>query len=773
MCDPNGQNDENGRVFSLPKKLMVALAIIVICIVAGYLYLDSLLFFNQWVKPGLERAFDVSVSVESYEVSGLSRISIGGIHVETLDREPNVSLSVGELDIDIALAPLLRRKLRIESMRVSNVAVECSGDDGGKLVAQGDLSTKLPFLSVSEIPASEKKSSGSDRLPVSLELDELEGENMSLSYEFGEGRIARIELHDVRMDWSRLHISREKNILNADPLKVSGRGVASMRLMEDSDVQLSGAPAGDFSVRCSPLQRNNEVTGAHVEITVSVTDGRIGDRELGGHTLHCEPDIYWLEGSRVVSLESGDFVVKNDEMNLLEGEVSGEYRLNDEGGRIDLAMNIPAGSLPEISYILGLGNDLDVDAEKFLQNMDLRFVVKVEAANELRRWKIYDGALSANTGTGELGKISFDFPRADVDEDWESFDVREGVVEVTAGGSQVGSVSVNGDVERNNKLETRFYLASEALNMRPVLLLWGIEPSQDAEPLVLQDVSMSVISSGHLVKARDGSCRVVGGKVEFAEVQVVAGGETPECLWKGVSIEGVDLGMIFENLLPEKYGYLTGTVYGSSEGKLHGTSPEALSEFFRSKLEVRVEDGEIRSAGVLEGLAEATGLPWLKAIVFDEICVEGVSDQEGITVVKGDVTGREQKINITGDVTYTGELDLSVRLALGGKLKERVEQRSYSALLKRGSDGYLWFPVPLVVGGTIESPMVRMDFTSGGIMEAGVRVLQRRVREEEEDDEGAERQDQAEDGEKNDEQMDSRERLLNLLGERIKKELED
>jgi hypothetical protein len=58
-------------------------------------------------------------------------------------------------------------------------------------------------------------------------------------------------------------------------------------------------------------------------------------------------------------------------------------------------------------------------------------------------------------------------------------------------------------------------------------------------------------------------------------------------------------------------------------------------------------------------------------------------------------------------------------------------------------------------------------------MEAGVRVLQRRVREEEEDDEGAERQDQAEDGEKNDEQMDSRERLLNLLGERIKKELED
>ncbi|MBN1865770.1 DUF748 domain-containing protein [Candidatus Sumerlaeota bacterium] len=276
-------------------------------------------------------------------------------------------------------------------------------------------------------------------------------------------------------------------------------------------------------------------------------------------------------------------------------------------------------------------------------------------------------------------------------------------------------------------------VTAKSIDLQPLLPYVGLKPAADAPPLLAEDLALQAAPNAAGADIRDFAVvRIAGGKIacESVSIRKTAAAAAPRIEWKEATGEKLDVYTLLANLSPKNAGRLTGAAEFQTSGAAQGFDEESMRRALRATFHSRVRDGELKGVPLLDELAAATGIAELRQVGFFRFDTDIVADDKAFQVRAVDIEGDLQKIHADGHVRYNEKIDLPLTLALGGKLKERVQREKYARFLQTDEKGYLAFPTPLKVSGTLSKPKIRLEFPTENLLDVGFGVLNQELQKQ-------------------------------------------
>lgn len=195
---------------------------------------------------------------------------------------------------------------------------------------------------------------------------------------------------------------------------------------------------------------------------------------------------------------------------------------------------------------------------------------------------------------------------------------------------------------------------------------------------------------------------------------------TPELSYDTtLSLQGVQADTLIAALAPQATGTLFGvmTVQSSLNGR--GTSWETISRTLSGEGTLTLNDGRLVSPALVQGLASVLQIADLRDIAFTDFRSR-MRMVNGQAQVDSTLLGRQFKLYPKGTLGLDGSLNLTVDARLSPELAARIDQRG--RITRHLLDGDGWTQVPLLLGGTLQSPKFGLD--PKGVQAQAGRALQ-------------------------------------------------
>ncbi len=320
----------------------------------------------------------------------------------------------------------------------------------------------------------------------------------------------------------------------------------------------------------------------------------------------------------------------------------------------------------------------------------------------------------------------------DLQRNEQRVDVRQAVVSINHSNNAIETINVQpGVINLAQAADQGVLIQSESLTLPPLLLYASIESDPDVEPLKVNKLETRVAGNEGGLKLSEMTFGLGNGKITGESVLLnAADSEKPPVEWTNIQGAGLDIDHLLATVKPDKRGYLLGTAAFSTTGYYRGEKRKRDQTPAGGELIARVTDGEILNVPIVNAIAEATQLQELRKVIFQRFDSRYVARRDGIHLDKCIIIGEPQKIQASGKIGWDKSVDIPIQLALGGKLKEKVQDRSYSRYLREDSDGYLKYPTPLGVGGTLLKPKVKLTFPTQSLLDIGIGILEDELKED-------------------------------------------
>ncbi|HBF33283.1 TPA: hypothetical protein DDW35_01840 [Candidatus Sumerlaeota bacterium] len=149
-----------------------------------------------------------------------------------------------------------------------------------------------------------------------------------------------------------------------------------------------------------------------------------------------------------------------------------------------------------------------------------------------------------------------------------------------------------------------------------------------------------------------------------------------------------------------------------------------MREALRGSLTASITNGELKNVPVLDELANSTKIPDLHTMPFNQFDSEFIAGDENIRIKRCYLIGPEQKAEASGSCEYDTSLKAPLNLALGGKLKEFAQREKLAKAFKADADGYLVFPLPMLITGKLAKPKIKLDVPKEELVQTANDILQ-------------------------------------------------
>jgi hypothetical protein len=295
-------------------------------------------------------------------------------------------------------------------------------------------------------------------------------------------------------------------------------------------------------------------------------------------------------------------------------------------------------------------------------------------------------------------------------------------LQVAHGKDQPDQMDVTGRLKFASAPTGEIKLVSKSLNLKPLLAYADVTPAPDAPALGVGNLGLLVVMTPQGIEMKDLALEIAGGKFTCPSFVVeppqdkAGPSQDPLLRWKDVKGAGFDVDTLIANCAAKYRGYVKGKASIETFGSAKGFTEEAMRQNLRAELRANVTDGEILDVPIFQELAAVTTLNDLRRIVFTHFDSEYLAGEKGIEVKRVDIVGEPQKIHLDGRI--------------GGSLKKSVEKQNYAQYLKKDADGYVGFPMPLAVGGTMAKPKIKIDFPKEVLIDTGMDLLKNRLDKE-------------------------------------------
>ncbi|HUT24533.1 MAG TPA: AsmA-like C-terminal region-containing protein [Sumerlaeia bacterium] len=358
----------------------------------------------------------------------------------------------------------------------------------------------------------------------------------------------------------------------------------------------------------------------------------------------------------------------------------------------------------------------------------------------------------------------------------KTMDLTKLQIDLTHEGQTPDRIDCVGALHFGKERGGKFRVTSKALRLQPLLGYAGMTPAPDAPPLTAENLETDVVVAGPVVTLENFQARLAGGAIACPALSIDrSAGPKPLIRCRDLKGEKLDVAALVANLAPDRAGQIEGTGECDATGSAGGVPKDRTLASLRGSFRCRVRDGRLSGIPLTRELAAVTRIPELADIVFLRFDTEITAAEQSIIVQGADIEGPQQKIRLQGQIDHDENLDLAMTLALGGKLKERILEEKYARYLKTDAGGYLAFPTPLGVSGTLSKPKITLKFPSDSVLDLGTSILEEELKKRQE-----KKEKKKDDGEKTPTDSgeeksgkDERRELLEQLGGELLKGLQE
>ncbi len=478
------------------------------------------------------------------------------------------------------------------------------------------------------------------------------------------------------------------------------------------------------------LTRDNGASDLKGTVNVKPFIMKTGSDESGNLQLPLSAELHntYDEREKTLKIERFDLALgENREAGELK--INGSYKSGDHpGGQLD--MQVKDLRLAAFSPLLGsMRENVDISNARLVGSQSLTIFGPEGKSFPAKGNLPLPGLPPAPTPAAPqmIVEINNDF-----DKQQRLIDVRKAEFVINHEGMNNESFRVEpGKIDLAQTIDEGVLMKSDALTLPPLLLYAGIESDPDVPPLQITKLETRIAGNEGGLKLSKMTFGLGDGNITGESVLLnSAESDKPPVEW--VNIEGADLDIdhLLATVAPEKRGYLLGTAAFATTGFLRGDKQQRDQAPAGGELVTRVTDGEILNVPIVNAIAQATQLQELRKVIFQRFDSHYVARRDGIHLDRFIIVGKPQKIQASGKVGWDQSVDIPIQLALGGKLKKEVQDRSYSKYLREDSDGYLKYPTPLGVGGTLTKPKVKLTFPTQSFLDIGIGILEDELRDD-------------------------------------------
>ena len=189
-----------------------------------------------------------------------------------------------------------------------------------------------------------------------------------------------------------------------------------------------------------------------------------------------------------------------------------------------------------------------------------------------------------------------------------------------------------------------------------------------------------------------------------------------------LEVQGVQVEPLLAAFAPQAAGTLTGTLAMQGSFDAAGTEWQTISRTLSGDGLFSFADGRLVSPALVSGLAAFLQLPGLDTIDFRDFRGK-VRVTNGRAEIDSSLSGLQFRLYPRGSLGLDGSLDLAMDTRLSPDVTARLDRRGQVARFLADAEG--WSQVPLLIGGTLQSPRFALD--PKGVQAQATRALQQEL----------------------------------------------
>ncbi len=188
-------------------------------------------------------------------------------------------------------------------------------------------------------------------------------------------------------------------------------------------------------------------------------------------------------------------------------------------------------------------------------------------------------------------------------------------------------------------------------------------------------------------------------------------------------LEGLQLGPLANSMAPEKKDKLTGTANLDFNVQGKGTLPESIEQYLSGTVKGTLTDGKFEAIPILSALADVTHISELEQLEFFEGLVHLDIGGGKVNINQLDFEGPIERLRVRGWFGLDESIDLSFKIALAGKLGDKLRDLKYVGDFISDVQGYAELPVPIKMVGTLSKPRPSLVITKT-LEDTGKKVIE-------------------------------------------------
>lgn len=185
-----------------------------------------------------------------------------------------------------------------------------------------------------------------------------------------------------------------------------------------------------------------------------------------------------------------------------------------------------------------------------------------------------------------------------------------------------------------------------------------------------------------------------------------------------IELQAIQADSLMTAFVPESSGSLLGTMDLALNLDGHGTQWETVSQNLSGVGNMRIENGQLHSPELVNGLSSFLQLDDLDDIQFENFETQ-FSITDGKIKVDSQMISERIKLFPKGLIGLDGSLDMAIDARLGPELSAKIDKRGEVTSYLADKDG--WTRIPLLLQGDFSSPNFGLD--PEGVKEQATEVL--------------------------------------------------
>ncbi len=219
---------------------------------------------------------------------------------------------------------------------------------------------------------------------------------------------------------------------------------------------------------------------------------------------------------------------------------------------------------------------------------------------------------------------------------------------------------------------------------------------------------------------------VAGGT--FKQTSVVDLGKKGLKYNGNLSLAGVQADPLVGAFFPKA----SGTVFGAMNMDVgfdgQGTLVDTLKQSLSGNGKVKLSQGRLTGAGLVQQFASYLNLEQLKELQFSEF-KGSYTLKNGAFQMNSDFSGKDVRMSPQGKVGLDGALDLALGARLAPELSRKLDKKGEVSQLLTDAEG--WSELPLKVAGTLSKPRFQLDTSAAAsaVKKKAQQELQQKLQE--------------------------------------------